>query len=200
MIVMNERSKKRLMLIFGITAILIMLFLICGLTVQIMSGMVSCNINHCHHDKENESKENVQLTLKDSVYNAIFVTRVEHPDIVFAQAILESGHMKDKVFTDGNNLFGMKVPSRRPTLAVGVIHGHAKFNTWMDSVKDYAIWQSIYCRGLAREEYFNYLDKVYSENKNYVKILKTIISRVNSFNMEDKMSLIELQLQDTLKN
>lgn len=175
--------------------------------IYLVIGLISFSVAFIILDKDDKTKETVNETftgketsLKDSVYTAIFNTRIEHPDIVFAQAILESGHMKTALFREGHNLFGMKVPSKRPTLAVGVLYGHARFNSWMDSVKDYAIWQSIYCKGLTRDEYFTYLDKVYSENKDYVKILKSIIKRVNEFNTRESMSCIERDgLIDTLK-
>ena len=175
--------------------------------IYLVIGLISLSVAFIILDKDDKTKETVNETftgketsLKDSVYTAIFNTRIEHPDIVFAQAILESGHMKTALFREGHNLFGMKVPSKRPTLAVGVLYGHARFNSWMDSVKDYAIWQSIYCKGLSRDEYFTYLDRVYSENKDYVKLLKSIIKRVNEFNFHESMSCIERDgLIDTLK-
>lgn len=62
---------------------------------------------------------NVATTLQDSVYGAIYALRIQHPDIVMAQCIEESGHFTSRLFVDGHNCTGMKVPSTRPTLAVG---------------------------------------------------------------------------------
>lgn len=62
---------------------------------------------------------NIAKTLQDSVYGAIYALRIQHPDIVMAQCIEESGHFTSRLFVDGHNCTGMKVPSTRPTLAVG---------------------------------------------------------------------------------
>lgn len=51
----------------------------------------------------------------------------------------------------------MKVPSTRPTLAVGVLYGHACFNSWYECLVDYALWQTAFARNLSRDEYFAYL-------------------------------------------
>jgi hypothetical protein len=64
-----------------------------------------------------------------------------HPEIAYAQALLETGHFKSAVFIENHNLFGMKLPSQRQTLAIGKNRGHAKYKTWQDSVKDYKMWQ-----------------------------------------------------------
>ena len=96
-----------------------------------------------------------------------------------AQCIEESGHFKSKLFLEGNNLIGMKVPSIRPTLAKSVLYSHAKFNSWKECLADYAIWQQIYVRNKSENEYFEYLDKVYAEKKGYSDRLKEIIKRYN---------------------
>lgn len=118
---------------------------------------------------------NVATTFQDSVYGAIYALRIQHPDIVMAQCIEESGHFTSRLFVDGHNCTGMKVPSTRPTLAVGVLYGHACFNSWYECLVDYALWQTAFARNLSRDEYFAYLDRVYAEKKNYSQRIKTII-------------------------
>jgi flagellum-specific peptidoglycan hydrolase FlgJ len=66
---------------------------------------------------------------------------IKYPDIVMAQAKIESGHFSSPIFKENNNLFGMKLPESRKTTAIGKNRGHAKYNTWQDSVKDYKLWQ-----------------------------------------------------------
>ena len=105
----------------------------------------------------------------------ILKLRLDHPDIVMAQCIEESGTFTSKLFREGHNCLGMKVPSTRPTLAVGTMMGHARFNSWHDCITDYAIWQSTFCRRFTRDEYFAYLDRVYAEKKGYSGRLKAII-------------------------
>ena len=109
------------------------------------------------------------------MYDYIFKLRIDHPDIVMAQCIEESGGFTSKLFVEGHNCLGMKVPGSRPTLAVGTMLGHARFNSWRECIADYAIWQSTFARRLTKDEYFVYLDRVYAEKKGYSSRLKAII-------------------------
>lgn len=118
---------------------------------------------------------NVAATLQDSVYGTIYKLRIQHPDIVMAQCLEESGNFTSRLFKDANNCTGMKVPAQRPTLANGVLYGHARFKNWYDCLVDYALWQTSYARNLSRDEYFAYLDRVYAEKKNYSQRIKVII-------------------------
>lgn len=69
---------------------------------------------------------------------------VKYPDIVLLQSRLETGNYSSDIFLNGNNLFGMKLPSRRPTVATGTYKAHAKYAHWSDSVIDYVLWQEYY--------------------------------------------------------
>lgn len=124
---------------------------------------------------EEQAAEPVPETLFDEVYDYIFKLRIDHPDIVMAQCIEESRGFTSKLFVEGHNCLGMKVPGSRPTLAVGTMLGHARFNSWRECIADYAIWQSTFARRLTKDEYFAYLDKVYAEKKGYSSRLKAII-------------------------
>lgn len=122
-----------------------------------------------------EVGDSVPETFFDEVYDYIFKLRIDHPDIVMAQCIEESGGFTSKLFVEGHNCLGMKVPGSRPTLAVGTMLGHARFNSWRECIADYAIWQSTFARRLTKDEYFAYLDRVYAEKKGYSGRLKAII-------------------------
>jgi len=102
---------------------------------------------------------------------------LKHPDIVYAQAVLETGNFKSKLFVNNNNLFGFKEPKVRSNTARGSVSGYAYYSSWRQSVIDYALYQSSYIRKLNREAYFDYLDKNYAEDPNYSKKLKEIIKR-----------------------
>lgn len=101
---------------------------------------------------EEQAVEPVLETLFDEVYDYIFKLRIDHPDIVMAQCIEESGGFTSKLFVEGHNCLGMKVPGSRPTLAVGTMLGHARFNSWRECIADYAIWQSSFARRLTKDE------------------------------------------------
>lgn len=101
----------------------------------------------------------------------------KHKDIVYAQAVLETGNFTSTIFQENNNLFGMKEARIRITTNQGTRRGHAYYNSWYDSVLDYAMYQSRYLGKLSRRQYFEYLQKNYAEDPNYVSRLKQIISR-----------------------
>ena len=108
---------------------------------------------------------------EDMVYSMNF----PYPDIVIAQAKLETGHFKSEVFKMNNNLFGMRHPLRRVTLSRGSNLNHAVYNSWQHSLMDYAMWYNKYCSKFqTKDEVYNYLQRVYSTNKNYIKILKQV--------------------------
>lgn len=113
----------------------------------------------------------------ESVFDYIFQMRIDHPTIVMAQCIEESGHFHSELFTKAHNCLGMKVPGSRPTHAVGVYKGHARFKNWHDCIADYAIWQSIYGRNMSETEYYALLDRIYAEKQGYSTRLKNIIKK-----------------------
>ena len=102
---------------------------------------------------------------------------IKHPDIVYAQAVLESGNFKSKLFLSQNNMFGMKQSYQRANTSSGNINNYASYSNWRQSVLDYALYQASYLRKLDREQYFNYLDKNYAEDSGYSLKLREIIKR-----------------------
>ena len=102
----------------------------------------------------------------------------KYPYIILAQAKLESGHFKSTIFLENNNMFGMKEAKLRANLAKGTNRGHAYYETWQESVIDYALYYSSYLRSIKTEgEYFEYLRQNYAEDLTYVQRLKQIISK-----------------------
>jgi uncharacterized FlgJ-related protein len=55
----------------------------------------------------------------------ILELNIRFPYIVYAQAQLETGEFKSKIFKENNNIFGMKVARKRPTTNKGEENGHA---------------------------------------------------------------------------
>lgn len=124
--------------------------------------------------KEHEpfSKENLKLLINE--------LNIRFADIVFAQALLESGNFRSRIFLENNNMFGMKCARRRPTTHHGELHGHAYFQTWEDCVLDYAFFQTTYMKHIStKKEYFQYLADNYAEDPKYIDKLKIIINNNN---------------------
>lgn len=99
-----------------------------------------------------------------------------YPDIVMAQAKIETGHFTSKVFKENHNLFGMKLPRQRSTTAIGEQYNHAQYTSWRQSVVDYKLWQDmVLTKVKGRRAYLKYISKYYATNKQYVKLIKKMI-------------------------
>jgi uncharacterized FlgJ-related protein len=120
------------------------------------------------------------IDLKTEIKSYINCVGIEYPDIVFAQALLESGNMKSKMFVKYNNLFGMKFPNKRKTTAIFRLkNGYAVYNNWGDCVEDYYLFQqSLFERKhYNKNEYLSMLNKTYSKSGQYSKKIRRIIER-----------------------
>ena len=107
----------------------------------------------------------------------ILELNLRFPHIVYAQARLETGNFKSEIFKTNHNLFGLKQATRRPTTNKGTENGHAYFNTWRESVVDYAFYSSAYLQDIKTErEYLEYLKANYAEAPNYITELEKIIN------------------------
>ena len=94
---------------------------------------------------------------------------------MLAQAYLETGQFSSTIFKQNNNLFGMKEAKQRSTVSIGTRNNHAYYNTWAESVVDYALFYSTYLYSInTEEEYFQYLIQ-YAEDPSYIERLKEII-------------------------
>jgi uncharacterized FlgJ-related protein len=102
------------------------------------------------------------------------------PYIILAQSIQETGNYKSTIFRENNNLFGMKEAVIRTNLAKGTNRGHAIYDSWQDSLIDYALYSATYLSDIKTEgEYFEYLRQNYAEDKSYVTRLKALIKKRN---------------------
>jgi hypothetical protein len=123
-------------------------------------------------EKNKFTEEKLVKILKD--------LNVKFPHIVLAQSMVETGHWNSKIFKENHNLFGMKQARSRITTATGTQHNHAFYETWTESVYDYAFYQCRYLGSIKTEaEYFNYLSKSYAEDPNYIVLLKKTVENNN---------------------
>lgn len=112
---------------------------------------------------------------KGALKSKIASLNIQHQNIVFAQAILESSGFASDIFRQNNNLFGMKEAKQRPTTAMGTQLKHAVYKNWEHSVIDYGIWQSAYARNLSTEQYLDLLNSMYAEDDSYKEKLLSIM-------------------------
>jgi uncharacterized FlgJ-related protein len=103
---------------------------------------------------------------------------VKYPYIVLAQARIESGRYSSRIFKENHNLFGMKQANRRINTAEGTQYGHAFYQTWRESVYDYAFYQSRYLSSATtEEEYYYIIGKSYAEDPKYISKLKNEVEK-----------------------
>lgn len=121
---------------------------------------------------------------------------IEHPEIVYRQAVHETADFKSRVFREGNNLFGMKYPNKRETTAVGVHRKHAKYQSWIDSVIDMKLWQDYHKRFYKKyPTYYKFLEARYAEDRLYVQKLKRVKFTIPIQNEDESRS--ESQVADS---
>lgn len=88
--------------------------------------------------------------------------QVPHPQIVLAQARLESGNFKSDFYQKTNNLFGLKKGGK-----------YARYKHWRDSIRDYKKRISARYQG---GSYYKFLTKIgYASDKEYLNKVKEIV-------------------------
>jgi len=98
------------------------------------------------------------------------------PEIVLAQAILETNYFSSSVFKEGKNLFGMKQAFSRVNISEGTKNNHAYYSNWKESVIDYGFYYSTYLYQCKTEkELLLTLNKIYAVDPLYDSKLKNII-------------------------
>lgn len=101
---------------------------------------------------------------KDGLWEALEYYGIHHKEIVYAQAILETGHFKSGGCRKGHNLFGLRGK-----------HYH-RYRHWSESVKAYK--EKIQNRYRPGEDYYKFLKRIhYAEDPNYINLLKSIVKR-----------------------
>jgi len=89
------------------------------------------------------------------------------------QIFLETGNLKSDICINNNNLFGMRYPRVRQTTAIGIRKEHAHYRNFVESIRDYALWQDNMYDGSS--DYYAFLDNVgYAECEAYINKLKYI--------------------------
>lgn len=104
---------------------------------------------------------------EDAVYCALLQYEIYHPEIVFAQAVLETGYFSSRIAVEYNNLFG---------LIDNKTGRYYKFNHWRESVEAYK--RHIQRRYEPPDNYYQFLNNIgYAEDIDYIRKLKIIVNR-----------------------
>lgn len=102
---------------------------------------------------------------EEGLMEALIFYDIQHPEIVYAQAILETGHFKSQGCLRDNNLFGLyNSKSKR----------YHKFDHWHISVIKYKEW--IQRRYRPPEDYYHFLQRIgYAQDTQYINKLRKIV-------------------------
>lgn len=141
--------------------------------------VVTFFINKCRDEKvddikiENKDSISVQwrqnhfLLSEENLYNELIAQGVDFPEIVTAQAILETGYFKSYACLQQNNLFGLRNNKGN----------YMSFPHWTDAVAAYKKYIQRYNHPVP-EDYYAYLQELgYAEDPQYIDKLKQIVNK-----------------------
>jgi len=171
--------------LFKIATVLLLLIFFSSFTSYMVGA--SGKVKYVEHEREQlvmilNDKENEAFS-PQALWNYMKEINMQFPDIVFAQAVLESGNFNSKIFRSNHNLFGMREAGRRIKTCKGTELNHAYYDNWKESVLDYAFYQAYYLDDIkTKEMYLTYLDNNYAESGNYRKTVEDVIN-ANKFNI-----------------
>lgn len=97
-----------------------------------------------------------------------------YPEILLKQAKIESGNYTSNVYTNTNNLYGMKKVGRRQTTQLNnTYNGYGCYTNWCESVLDRMLWDLFYFKNEkpTEAEYLKAMS-IYAEDSLYIKKLK----------------------------
>lgn len=134
--------------------------------------------NHLEENKTYEIPKDSNILNQYSLYIALLDSGVLYPDIVFAQAILETGYFTSNVTTNYNNLFGLYNSRKRD---------YFKFKHWRESISAYK--RFIEVKYDPTTDYLVFLDKMgYAEDPKYIYKVKTIMNKHKNDNNKRRSS------------
>lgn len=137
-------------------------------------------------------KELIPLT-EENLRRELDSNHIICPEQVYAQIMIESGHLNSYLTKKTNNLLGMRYPFKRSTSAVGIFlpatdliikgnqtelkkykrqNTYAVYENWQDCIRDYKFWQEQTFK--LTEIYLTFLGNVYAEDTLYISKIRSI--------------------------
>lgn len=109
------------------------------------------------------------LSPEDGLMEALDYYGIQCPEIVYAQAVIESGSFKSRLSVYGGNLFG---------LFNSKTGRYYRYSHWTESIRDYR--DKIQSRwNPDKEDYYRFLERIgYASDSLYTKKLKNVVSRM----------------------
>lgn len=125
--------------------------------ISFIFGLLALTVSASHPFMNSE--------LKESLKGALEYYNIHHSDIVYAQAVWETGNFNSQLCKQNNNLFGLYDSKNKC---------YYKFDHWIDCIIAYKnMIQYKYKEG---EDYYSFLTRIgYASDPNYNNHLKNII-------------------------
>jgi hypothetical protein len=114
------------------------------------------------HCAQAQSLGKIDRELVDAVFHEICRLKIQQPNTVMRQAILETGWMRAPFLMKRQNLFGFKNSS------------YLSFNHWQDSVAFYKAWQDKYYKASEHKDYGGFLISIRYASAGYTDHLRQI--------------------------
>lgn len=116
---------------------------------------------------------------KEGLMEALIYYNVKHPEIVYAQAVLETGHFTSTICQNRNNLFGLYNSNKKEFYS---------FDHWSESVIAYIDF--IQYKYKPPSDYYEFLDTLgYAEDPDYINKLRIIVSQYDKRRTSDSSSI-----------
>ena len=101
-----------------------------------------------------KKQQKINYQFVEEVYSYILKKKIQHPQIVLHQAILETGYFRGKYLMSRNNLFGFRKKK------------YIRFKNWKASVDYYKKWQLKKYKN-PNENYYDFLLRIKFATKQY---------------------------------
>jgi hypothetical protein len=116
--------------------------------------------------------------VNDSIlYRFLKSNNVWFPDILLAQAKLESGNYSSSIYRRNNNLYGMKECSKRQTTQTSIKSGYGVYNNWQLSALDRLLWDVFTFKEKPTEDEYLEALKSYVQDPGYIAKIKSMIKK-----------------------
>ena len=104
---------------------------------------------------------------QEGLKEALEYYNVKYPDIIYAQAILETGHFKSNLCINNNNLFGLYDSKNKK---------YYTFDHWKDCIIAYK--EMVQYKYKDGDDYYKFLSDIgYAEDAKYIDKLKEIVNQ-----------------------
>lgn len=152
-------------LIDSIKVILMIGLSVIGITLMYMHEGRASDVKIIVSPSPPPEPEFFQQPAKEGLKEALAFYDIHHPEIVYAQAVLETGYFRSQGCLRDNNLFGLYNSRSK---------GYHKFDHWIVSVIKYKEW--IQKRYKPPEDYYHFLQRIgYASDPQYINKLRNIV-------------------------